>query len=306
MIRTLKSVVRRRTYSLEALAVASLAVLVFTCSSATAALVVKLDGRDGNTDTTVDGAVVTTWNSETPAGNTLFTRTGSDARYVANSGRNFPAIDFDRSAPFAGDFTAANGSSTLGDATIFVVANFDGYSDHGAGSSSYYYSIEGDGTTNEHTLGRDGNDGTDYLYHWDNFGETRGTLQPQPAGWNLYIARFYGASLTGTTSAEVWIDPVGNGAVLSNAPDLVNDDGGAYATDPANLKIGTWTNGGSGLDGQIRGVRIYNTILSDEEVRAVASQMPVVYPPEPSTIVLLMVGMLGASSRGINNYRRSR
>ena len=280
-----------------ALPLVIVAALVFTCSPAMAAKVVDLSASSG-TDTTVDGAVVTTWESTTPAGDTTFTRSGSDARYVADSGLDIhgnpiPAIDFDRSAPFAGDFTAANGSAIIGDATIFAWANFDGYTDHGATSSSYYYSIQGDDALgkNEHTLGRDGNDGTDYIYHWDNFGQTTGTLQPQPAGWNLYIARFYGASLVGTTSAEAWIDPVGNGAVVANAADLVNEDSLDYATDPANLKIGTWTSGTSGLDGQIRAVRIYNTILNNDEIGRAARDITGV--PEPSTIVIAVIGLIG-------------
>ena len=286
-------VVRCRKAPLTTMAVACAVALILTCSPATAALVVDLSAASG-TDTTVDGATVTTWDSTPAAGTTTFTRSGDDARYVADSGGGIPAIDFDRSAPFAGDFTGANGSAIIGDATVFVWANFDEYS-HVAGSSSYYFSIQGDDGLgkNEHTLGRDGNNGTDYIYHWDNFGETTGTLQPQPAGWNLYIARYYGASLVGTTSAEAWIDPVGNGAVVANAADLVNEDGLDYATDPANLKVGTWTSGTSGLDGQIRGLRIYNTILSDAEIGRVAKDITGV--PEPSTIVLLLVGMLGAS-----------
>jgi hypothetical protein len=256
-------------------------------------LVVDLSAASG-TDTTVDGAVVSTWDSAPAAGTTTFTGNGAGNRYIADSGSGIPAIDFDRSAPFAGDFTAANGSATLGDATVFVWANFDGYSDHGAGSSSYYFSIEGDGSTNEHTLGRDGNDGTDYIYHWDNFGETTGTLQPQPAGWNLYIARFYGASLVGTDSAEAWIDAAGDGAVVTTNPaDLVNADSSAYSSDADKLQVGTWTSSGSGLDGQIRALRIYNTILGDAEVGRVAKEITGV--PEPSSIVLLLVGMFGAS-----------
>ncbi|GAF78931.1 unnamed protein product, partial [marine sediment metagenome] len=97
----------------------------------------------------------------------------SDARYVADSGGGIPAIDFDRTARFSGDFSTANGAATIGDSTIFVWANFDGYSDHSQGASSYYYSINGTG--NEHTLGRDGTTARgDYLYSWDGGGEATG------------------------------------------------------------------------------------------------------------------------------------
>lgn len=252
-------------------------------SQAGAALVVDLSAGSG-TDTTVDGAVVNTWSD----GATTFTRSGSDARYVADSGGGIAAIDFDRSAPFAGDITAANGAATIGDATVLVWANFDGYSDHTTGASSYYFSINGSG--NEHTLGRDGNGGTDYIYHWDGVGQSTGTLQPQPAGWNLYIARYYGASLSGAISAEAWIDAVGDGAVVTGAADLINADSTAYNGDADSVLIGTWTNAGSGLDGQIRALQIYNTILTDAEVQAAARGITGV--PEPGSLALLGMGGL--------------
>jgi hypothetical protein len=267
----------------------SIAILFTILSSASnAQLVVDLTAASG-TDTTVDGATVTTWESSTAAGNTTFTRSDADARYVADSGGGMPAIDFDRSAPFLGDFSVANGGPTIGDATIFAWANFDGYTDHGVTSSSYYYSINGNG--NEHTLGRDGNAGTDYIYHWDGVGESTGTLQPQPAGWNLYIARFFGASLVGSRSVEVWIDPVGDGAVVTGTPDLTNEDGTAYNANASEMRVGTWTNGGSGLDGQIRAIRVYNSILSDADVMVAAREITGV--PEPSALMLLMISGLG-------------
>lgn len=263
-------------------------ILIAIANSASAALVVDLNAASG-TDTTVDGDVVNTWTD----GVTSFTRSGDDARYVADSGDGIPAIDFDRSAPFAGDFTTANGGPTIGDATVLVWANFDGYADHAASASSYYFSI--DGTGNEHTLGRDGNSGTDYIYHWDGGGQSTGTLQPQPAGWNLYIAKFYGASLTGSTSAEAWIDSVGNGAVVLGAADLTNSDSTAYLADADSLLIGTWTNGGSGLDGQIRAFQMYNTILSDSEIREAAAALTGV--PEPASILLVGLGSLALVMR---------
>lgn len=266
------------------------AVSAMISGAAHADLVVNLSAQSG-TNTTVDGAVVNTWND----GMTTFNRSGSDARYVADSGGGIAAIDFDRSAPFLGDITTANGGATIGDATVLVWANFDGYADHTAGSSSYYFSIDGSG--NEHTLGRDGNSGTDYIYHWDGGGETTGTLQPQPAGWNLYIAKFYGASIAGSTSAEAWIDSVGDGAVVLGAADLTNGDSTAYSGNANSVRIGTWTNGGSGLDGQIRAVQIYNEILSDSAIQAAASAITSI--PEPASLALLGLG-------GLMMIRRSR
>ena len=262
--------------------------LLLVARDASATLVVDLSAASG-TDTTDDGAVVSSWSD----GTTTLTRSGSDARYVADSGGGIPAIDFDRSAPFAGDFSAANGGPTIGDATVLVWANFDGYTDHGASSSSYYFSISGSG--NEHTLGRDGNDGTDYIYHWDGAGQSTGTLQPQPAGWNLYIARYFGASLTGTTSAEAWIDSAGNGAVVLGAADLTNDDGIAFNADANELRVGSWINGGSGLDGQIRAFQLYNSILSDSEIRAAAASMTGV--PEPTSLMLAALGAIALFTR---------
>ena len=181
----------------------------------------------------------------------------------------------------------------LGSTVWSLSANFDGYSDHAVTASSYYFSINGSG--NEHTLGRDGNSGTDYIYHWDGAGQTTGTLQPQPAGWNLYIAKFYGASLSGSTSAEAWIDPVGDGAVVSGTPALANTDGIAYNADADSLLIGTWTNSGGGLDGQIRAFQLYNTILSDSEIRAAAATMTGV--PEPGSVLMAALASLTLAAR---------
>lgn len=251
----------------------------FLVGNAAADLVVDLSAQSG-TDTTVDGAVVSTWEATGDNSSTTFTRSGGDARYVADSGGGVAAIDFDRSAPFLGDLTSAlGGSTTITDATVLIWAKFDGYS-HSASASSYYFSIDGSG--NEHTLGRDGNSGTDYIYHWDGGGQSTGTLQPQPAGWNLYIAKFYGTP-GGSTSAEAWIDSVGNGAVVTGAADLTNSDGTGYNGNANSVRIGTWTNGGSGLDGQIRGLRIYNELLSDAEIQAAALAMTNV-EVTPSTI----------------------
>jgi len=262
----------------------TLGVVALLVTSANAALVTNLTASSG-TDTTTDGAVVSTWSD----GATTFTRSGSDARYVADSGDGIPAIDFDRSAPFLGDVTTANGGATIGDATVLVWANFDGYSDHGASSSSYYFSIDGSG--NEHTLGRDEDSGgPDAIYSWDGTNASYGNQSP--AGWNLYIAKFYGASLSGMTSAEAWIDSVGDGAVVGGAADLTNEDSTAYNGNADSVRVGTWTNGGSGLDGQIRALRIYNTLLSDSEIQAAAAAITGV--PEPSTAIMTLIGLIGS------------
>ena len=231
-----------------------------------------------------------TWEASGDISSTTFTRSGGDARYVADSGGGRAAIDFDRSAPFLGDITAAmSGSSTITNATIMVWANFDGYT-HGASSSSYYYTI--DGTGNEHALGRDASaSGTDALYHYDGSGATYGTGASSPTGWNLYIAKFYGtASIVGAVSAEAWVDGIGDGAVITGAADLTNSDNVGYSGNSNSVRIGSWTNGGSGLDGQIRGLRIYDTILNDTEIQAAAQSMTSV--PEPSSIMLLAMGIL--------------
>jgi hypothetical protein len=253
--------------------------------NASAALVVDLSAGSG-TDTTVDGDTVTTWGATGDIAATTFTRSGGDARYVADSGGGIAAVDFDRSAPFLGDITAAlSGSSTITNATIMVWANFDGYS-HAATNSSYYFSINGSG--NEHTLGRDEDaGGPDTIYHYDGGGSTYGTSQS--TGWNLYIAKFYGTPVA-TISAEAWIDSVGDGAVVTGAADLTNSDNIGYNGNANSVSIGNWTSGDSGLDGQIRGLRIYDEILSDGDIQQAAASMTGV--PEPSSIMLLAMGIL--------------
>lgn len=254
----------------------------FLVGNASAALVVDLSAASG-TDTTVDGGVVSTWQATGDNSTTTFTRSGSDARYVADSGGGIAAIDFDRSAPFLGDITSAlGGSTTITDATILVWAHFDEYS-HGASASSYYYSIDGSG--NEHTLGRDGNSGTDYIYHWDGEAASNGTLQPQPAGWKLYIAKFYATPLGDGTSMVAWIDPVGDGAVVTGIADVTNADSTGYSGNADSVRIGTWTNAGSGLDGQIRGLRIYNELLSDAEIQEAALSMTDVETTTPTLAI---------------------
>jgi len=264
-------------------AILTLGVVTLLVGSAHAALVTNLTAASG-TGTTVDGAVVSTWSD----GATTFTRSGSDARYVADSGGGIAAIDFDRSAPFLGDISASNGAATIGDATVLVWAKFDGYS-HSPSNSSYYFSI--DGTGNEQTLGRDLDAGGDNaIYSWDGSGATYGNQSP--LGWNLYIARYYGASLAGSTSAEAWIDTIGDGAVVLGAADLTNGDSTAYSGNANAVRIGSWTNGGSGLDGQIRALQIYNTILSDSEIQAAASAITGV--PEPSTSIVMIISLIGS------------
>lgn len=260
----------------------------FLVGNTSAALIVNLSA-DSGTDTTTDGATVSTWNATGDIAGTAFTRSTGDARYVADSGGGIASIDFDRSSPFLGNITAAlGGAGTITNATIMVWANFDGYS-HAASSSSYYYSI--DGTGNEHTLGRDTGVSTDNIYHWDGSNATYGTTQTQPAGWNLYIARFYATgSIVGNVSMQAWIDATGDGSVVTGAADLTNLDNIGYSGNADSVRIGSWTSGTSGLDGQIRGIRIYDTILDDNEVQAAAQSMTGV--PEPSSMLLLVMGVL--------------
>ena len=254
----------------------TLSLVVLLAGSASAGLVVDLEASSG-TSTTVDGATVNTWSD----GTTTFTRSGSDARYVADSGDGIPAIDFDRSAPFLGDITTPNGGATIGDATVLIWANFDGYS-HIASSSSYFFSIDGGG--NEHTLGRDQDaGGDDALYMYDGNSATYGNQSP--GGWVLYIARYYGASISGSTSAEAWIDTVGNGAVVTGAADATNSDSTAHNGNANSVRIGSWTPGSYGHDGQIRALRIYNTILSDAEIQTAAREITGLAGPTPGTLI---------------------
>jgi len=254
----------------------TLSLVVLLAGSASAGLVVDLEASSG-TSTTVDGATVNTWSD----GTTTFTRSGSDARYVADSGDGIPAIDFDRSAPFLGDITTPNGGATIGDATVLIWANFDGYS-HIASSSSYFFSIDGGG--NEHTLGRDQDaGGDDALYMYDGNSATYGNQSP--GGWVLYIARYYGASISGATSAEAWIDTVGDGAVVTGAADATNSDSTAHNGNANSVRIGSWTPGSYGHDGQIRALRIYNTILSDAEIQTAAREITGLAGPTPGTLI---------------------
>ena len=231
---------------------------------------------DSGTSTTVDGAGVADW-FDTAHSHFFFNANDTLPTYVADSGGGVPAIDFERSSGFLGDFSASAGS-TISDATIFVIARFDGYT-HAASSSSYFFSIDnfadpGIPDTSEHTLGRDSSTlGPDQLYHWRGQPSPEaayGTniLEDQPGtpfgDFNYYTAIFRGADDGGgsVNEMEAWING-SSGATLT--PDVTHN-GSGYNSLPSETRIGLWTSNGSGLDGMIREVLIYNRVLNSQEI----------------------------------------
>lgn len=249
---------------------------------------------DLGTSTTSDGADVADWFDQ--AHNHLFFNANDTLpTYVANSGGGVPAIDFTRSSGFLGDFSGSAGS-VIGDATIFVVARFDGY-EHGSGSSSYFFSIDtfGDPPNNsEHTLGRDANGpSADALYHW------RGQPSPQSAyGTNIiedrpggfgdfnYFTSIFRESDDGggaVNEFEAWINGSNGGAATPDA----SLNGSGYSASPSETRIGLWTSGGSGLDGMIREILIYNRVLTSQEITDVEAYLAArSLSPEPPTMLL--------------------
>jgi len=235
---------------------------------------------DAGTNTTVDGGDILDWFDQAN-GHFFFNANVTLPTYVANSGGGVPAIDFTRSSGFLGDFSATAGG-VIGDATIFVVARFDGYT-HSSGSSSYFFSIDtfGDPPNNsEHTLGRD-QDGTnnDALYHW------RGQPSPQaaygtniiediPGGFgdfNYYTSIFRGTDDGGgaVNEMEAWI----NGSSGGTATPDVTHNGSGYSATPSLTRIGLWTSGVNGLDGMMREVLIYNRVLTSQEITDVEAYL---------------------------------
>ena len=238
---------------------------------------------NAGTSSTVDGAEVADWIDQEHS-HFFFNANDAIPTYVADSGGGIPALDFTRSSGYLGDFSDSAGG-TIGDATIFVVARFDGY-EHVPGSSSYFFSIDnfadpGLPNVSEHTLGRDADGfGPDALYHW------RG--QPAPAaayGTNIvednagapfgdfnYYTAIYRATDDGGGSVnemEAWINGSDGGALT---PDLTHN-GSGYLGLPSETRIGLWTNSGSGLDGMIREVLIYNRVLNSTEIGAVETYL---------------------------------
>ncbi len=191
--------------------------------------------------------------------------------YVADSGDGKPAIDFTRSSGFIGDFSSTAGA-IIGDATVFVVGRFSGYS-HGASSSSYWFSIASATDGSEHTLGRDQRAGTgpDALYHWRGRPDQKAyygdAIEEDPNGaFNYYTAIFRGAQSGGGVQASV----NGKDGGLQN---ISGDPDTAYESDPSQTRIGLWTSNGSGLDGMIREVLIYDRILSANELADVEAYL---------------------------------
>ncbi len=238
---------------------------------------------DSGTSTTVDGAGIFDW-FDTEHGHLFFNANETLPTYVADSGGGVAAIDFERSSGFVGDFSGSAGF-TMGDATIFVVARFDGYT-HSSGSSSYFFSIDnfadpGIPDTSEHTLGRDANTlGPDQLYHW--------RAQPDPAAaygtniiedqpgtpfgdFNYYTAIFRGSDDGGgsVNEMEAWINGSSGGSLT---PDVAHN-GSGYSGVTSETRIGLWTSNGSGLDGMMREVLIYNRVLNSQEITDVENYL---------------------------------
>jgi hypothetical protein len=233
-------------------------------------------------DTTIDGADVLGWQDQA-FGNQFFSANTLLPTYVANSGGGKPAINFGRSSGFVGDFSSA-GFSSLGDATVFVVSRFDGYT-HTASSSSYFFSIDnfaspGTPDASEYTLGRDaGPLGSNQLYHWraqpaPEAAYGTNIVEDGPGGlygnFNYYTAIFRGTNDGGAVNEmAAWINGSLGGA---KTPDLFHN-GSAYFGLPSETRVGLWTNGGSGLDGMIREVLVYNRILNAQEITNVEAYL---------------------------------
>ncbi len=221
-------------------------------------------------DALADGDPVSSW-TDLSHGHVFRNSNDVLPTFVADSGDGKPAIDFSRSSGFIGDFSSTAGS-TIGDATIFVVGRFAGYS-HGAGSSSYWYSITSSTDGSEHTLGRDERAGTgpNALYHWRGRPDQKAyygdDIQEHPGGaFNYYTSVFLGKESGGGVRASVnGVD--GNLQNISGHPDT------AYEADPSQTRIGLWTSNGSGLDGMIREVLIYDRVLSLEDIAQVESYL---------------------------------
>ena len=190
--------------------------------------------------------------------------------YVADAGGGLPAIDLQRSSGFLGDFSSTAGS-LLGDATVFVIGKFGGYT-HSSSSSSYFFSIDSSTGQAEHALGRDQSSlGPDQLYHWRS--------QPSPPGFygtnivenangdfNYFTAVYRGGDGSGL-GMEAWIN---GSAGLAGPADLSTAGSDApYGADPSKMRLGLWTSNSSGLDGQIRELLLYDRILTADEVQNV-------------------------------------
>ena len=235
-------------------------------------LQVWLNAESG-TSSTADGGELTRWKDS--QNSHVFTNANALLpTYIADAGGGLPAIDFRRSSGFMGDFTSTAGSS-LGDSTIFVIGKFNGYR-HSSGNSSYWFSIDSSTTQSEHALGRDQNGSDlDALYHWRS--------QPGPAGFygtNItdnpngdfnYFTAVYRGGAGADVGMEAWIN--GSDGLTGTADVTTAGFESVYDSDPSKMRVGLWTNDGSGLDGQIRELLVYNRILSEPEVRSVESYL---------------------------------
>ena len=254
-------------------------------------LQVWLDAGSGTSSTT-DGAGLTSWTDAQNShvfGNANVTL----PTYVEDAGSGLPAIDFRRSSGFIGDFSSTSGP-LLGDATIFVIGKFGGYTDHTPGSSSYWFSIDSSTGQAEHALGRDESGGSpDALYHWRSQPLPPGfygtNITEDPGGdFNYFTAVYRGGGASGSGMAA-WINGSSGLASVADLSTAGND--AAYGANPATTRVGLWTSNVNGLDGQIRELLIYDRILTPTEVTDVETYLagrvegsPIVVP-EPEEFV---------------------
>ena len=223
-------------------------------------LQLRLTAQAG-TSTTLNGAPVASWIDQRN-GHEFTNANPVLATYVADSGGGKPALDFTRNSGFIGNFSSTAGAA-IGDATVFVVGRFAGYS-HPASAASYWFSIDSSTGGSEPTLGRQerGGVGANALFHKggmagqnDHFGNN---IVEDPAGaFTLYTAVFRNA---GGVSAFI------NGVNGNLANGQANT---SYHADPGKTRIGLSTANGDGLDGQIRELVIYNRLLTPTETTQV-------------------------------------
>ena len=225
------------------------------------------------TSSNVDGTSLDYW-TDSQNGHVFNSANTLLPTYVADAGGGLPAIDFQRNSGFLGDFSSTGGAS-IGDATIFVVGKFGGY-DHPSGSSSYWFSIDSSSQGAEHTLGRDQHGANaDSLYHWRSQPSPHGfygatIIEDANGDFQYYTAVYRGGGESGI-GMDAWIN--GSGGLTEPADISTAGFDAAYSADPSRTRVGLWTNNGSGLDGQIRELLIYNRILDGSEVESVESYL---------------------------------
>ncbi len=261
-------------------------------------LQLRLTAKAG-TSTTVNGAPVAGWIDQ-QNGHEFTSANAVLPTYIADSGGGQPAIDFRRNSGFMGSFASTAGA-TIGDATIFVVGRFAGYS-HPSSDASYFYSIDSSTGGSEHSLGRQQRAGVgpDALFH--NRGQPAqatylGANIVEDAGgaFTLYTATFRGAASGGGVSA------------LINRQDgqLINVSGSAtsaYEADPAKTRIGLSTANDNGLDGMIREVVVFNRILSSQEMEAVYGYLARRSMAATGPVILTQPASTGGCVGGTANF----